>query len=325
MRGDVPPYRCSLDPLEEDDLDTTWTVALAGGDGVRLAPYVERRFGHRIPKQYCSLIGSRSMLEHTVDRLHAIAPASRTLAVIGTHHVEHALPQLLGRAGHIFRQPSSRDTGLAVYVALAMIRRYVPNATVIVTPTDHYVAPERRYIEQVARARSIASRLTDRVVCLGVSPAGPDPDFGFMMLGDRVAEVPDVRAVSAFVEKPTPARARELAAAGALWSTMVTCGTVGALWELGREADPHLLDILDSLVPLVGTSDEDDAIEYIYNAYLPVGFSRDILARAPKRLCALGLAGVEWSDWGRPERIEATLAKHTLTPRVSDGGLETVV
>jgi hypothetical protein len=32
---------------------------------------------------------------------------------------------------------------------------------------------------------------------------------------------------------------------------MVTCGTVEALWELGRATEPQLLDILDSLVPLV--------------------------------------------------------------------------
>lgn len=89
---------------------------------------------------------------------------------------------------------------------------------------------------------------------------------------------------------------------------MVTCGTVDALWELGREADPHLLDILDSLVPLIGTDDEDDALEYIYRAYLPVSFSRDILERAPGRLGALELTGVAWSHWGNPEQIESVLA-----------------
>lgn len=61
-------------------------------------------------------------------------------------------------------------------------------------------------------------------------------------------------------------------------------------------------------MPLIGTPDEEDAIEYIYDAYLSVSFSRDILERLPERLCALELAGVEWSDWGKPERIETVLA-----------------
>ena len=70
----------------------------------------------------------------------------------------------------------------------------------------------------------------------------------------------------------------------------------------------RVVDILESFVPLVGTPDEDDAIEYIYRAYCPVSFSRDILERAPQRLAAMALDGVEWSDWGRPERIETVLA-----------------
>src|SRR5438874_13770893 len=41
----------------------------------------------------------------------------------------------------------------------------------------------------------------------------------------------------------------------------VTCGTVDALWELGRASEPRLIDILESFVPLVGTPDEDDRSE----------------------------------------------------------------
>ena len=48
-----------------------------------------------------------------------------------------------------------------------------------------------------------------------------------------------------------------------------------------------MIDILESFVPLVGTPDEDDAIEYIYRAYLPVSFSRDMLERTPHRLALM--------------------------------------
>jgi mannose-1-phosphate guanylyltransferase len=265
------------------------------------------------------------MLEHTLDRMTTIIPSSRTLAVIGSQHAEYAMPQLAGRADHVFRQPSSRDTGLALYVSLAMIRRWSPEATVVVTPTDHYVSPPSRYIEQVVQARSVATRLRDKVVIIGVRPTEPDPELGYLTLGERITEVPEVYALAGFTEKPDVTTASHLCETGALWNTMVTCGTVDALWELGRAADPHLLDILDSLVPLIGTPDEDDAIDYIYRAYLPVSFSHDILERAPERLCALELMGVEWSDWGKPERIETVLAlrrSRALTPRVSHGRVE---
>src|SRR6188474_1374568 len=111
-------------PVESDAAHLDWTLALAGGDGVRLQDYVQRRFGRRIPKQYCCLLGNRSMLQHTLDRMNRLTPPSRTVTVIGTHHGEIAAPQLLGRSDHVFRQPASRDTGLALYVAIAMIKRW---------------------------------------------------------------------------------------------------------------------------------------------------------------------------------------------------------
>jgi mannose-1-phosphate guanylyltransferase len=296
------------EPIESDAVHVDWTIALAGGEGVRLAEYVQRRFGRRIPKQYCCLLGNRSMLEHTLERLNKLTPAARTLTVIGTHHSDLAMPQLAGRSDHVFRQPSSRDTGMALYVALAMIKRWTPNAIVTITPTDHYVAPAGKYVEQVRAARGVAARIRDQVVILGAKPTEPDPELGYLSLGDQLVQVPHVRSLVGFVEKPSVQLARELSGNGALWNTMVTCATVDALWELGRASEPQLLDILDSFVPLVGSPDEDDAIEYIYRAYLPVSFSRDMLERAPKKLCAMELEGVEWSDWGRPERIETVLA-----------------
>ena len=294
--------------MEHDAGDLHWTLALAGGDGVRLTEYVERRFGRRIPKQYCCLLGNRSMLEHTLARLNTITPPSRTLTVIGTNHGDFAYPQLAGKSDHVFRQPSGRDTGVALYVALAMIKRWNPNAVVTITPTDHYVAPSAKYVARVRSAQLVAERMRDKVVILGVRPTEADPELGYLSLGPQLTEVPEVRQLCGFVEKPSIAVARELRERGALWNTMVTCGTVGALWELGRASEPQLLDILDSLMPLVGTVDEEDAIEYVYRAYLPVSFSRDILERSPERLCALELEGVEWSDWGKPERIENVLA-----------------
>ena len=171
------------------------------------------------------------------------------------------------------------------------------------------------------QARGVAARLRDRVVILGATPTEPDPELGYLSLGPALTELPEVRQMTGFLEKPTVYTARELIGEGALWNTMVTCGTVDALWELGRAAEPQLLDILDSLVPLIGSEDEDDAIDYIYRAYLPVSFSRDVLERVPERLAAMEMRDVEWSDWGRPERIETVLAMRRTRALVSHGAL----
>jgi len=153
-------------PGGDDQQASDWILALAGGEGTRLQDYIRRRFGWQLPKQYCPLLGSRSTLQDTLVRLNHLTPASRTLTVIGPTHAPYAMPQLASVSDHVFRQPGSRGTGLALYVALAMIRRWNPSAVVTVTPTDHHVEPNARYLQMCSngsnkvssRSRSTASR-----------------------------------------------------------------------------------------------------------------------------------------------------------------------
>jgi mannose-1-phosphate guanylyltransferase len=295
-------------PAEGDPQALDWILALAGGEGTRLQEYVRRRFGSQLPKQYCPLLGSRSMLQDTLVRLKDLTPASRTLTVIGPTHAPYAMPQLARASDHVFRQPASRGTGLALYVALAMIRRWSPSAVVTVTPTDHYVEPNARYIQHLQVARRVAAQMQDVVVLLGVRPSDADPDLGYLRVGPRLMEAPEAKRLVDFVEKPSVVRARELVIAGALWNTMVMCGTVDALWSLARTAKPHLIEVLDCLVPLIDTPDESDAIDYIYRAQPPINFSTDVLEREQQRVVAIEVDDIEWSDCGHPARIETVLA-----------------
>ena len=299
----VEALRISKKAPDADDRAVSWTVVLAAGERPELAEYVEHRFGQRLPKQYCCLLGNRSMLQHTLARTNILAPSARTLTVIGRNHAELALPQLVDLCDHVFRQPASRDTGIGFYVALAMIKRWCPNAVVTVTPSDHYVSPASTYVDVMRRAQSVAMR-TGRVVLLGAKAVESDPHLGYIVRADRLTEVPAARSVVSVVEKPSVSEATRLRRAGALWNTMVACGTVEAFWTLGRDAEPDLLAMLDAVVPLIGTAHEDHAIESVYQAYLPVSFSTDILQRAATNLAVMELAGVEWSDWATPERIE---------------------
>ena len=55
-----------------------WSIILAGGNGERLKPMVQRWLGRHKPKQYCTFIGTRSMFEHTLDRSDRIVAAGTT-------------------------------------------------------------------------------------------------------------------------------------------------------------------------------------------------------------------------------------------------------
>ncbi|MEO8553075.1 MAG: hypothetical protein ABI678_24045 [Kofleriaceae bacterium] len=68
---------------------------------------------------------------------------------------------------------------------------------------------------------------------------------------------------------------------------LICVGSVRALWDLGCEGAPALLELMEHLVPLVDSADEDAAITAIYSLAPVVDFTREILERSPQRLLAL--------------------------------------
>ena len=45
-----------------------WGIVLAGGEGSRIQHFLKEEFGLERPKQYCAILGNRSMLRHTIER-----------------------------------------------------------------------------------------------------------------------------------------------------------------------------------------------------------------------------------------------------------------
>jgi len=127
--------------MANSSFPTLWALVLAGGDGTRLRSLTRLIAGAPIPKQYCRLVGDRSLLEETLARLRGLVPATRTLAVVNRDHLPLASAQLATLpARNVVVQPRNRDTGPGILLPLLALARRSPDATVAVFPSDHYVA-----------------------------------------------------------------------------------------------------------------------------------------------------------------------------------------
>ena len=73
--------------------DKLWSIVLAGGEGERLKPFVQRWLGRHRPKQYCTFIGTRSMFQHTLDRADQITAPKNKVTVVGRTHQREARAQ----------------------------------------------------------------------------------------------------------------------------------------------------------------------------------------------------------------------------------------
>ncbi len=291
-----------------------WAIVLAGGEGTRLRSYVLQRFGEAKPKQYCTFYGGRSMLGHTLDRAALLAGSERTVTVVAPAHARWSSEQLSDHRGLVVSQPTNRETGPGVYLPLAYVRARDPRALVYILPSDHYVRPADRFCDALAAAGDLASSEPSTIVLTGVPPESPDGEYGYIEPAHDA--IGGARRVQGFLEKPTREVATAAIARGAVWNTMVMAATADALWEAGRACIPEVIERFDALIPHLGTVREADALAEAYRDMPLANFSRDVLERATDRCLVVPLPGIEWSDWGQAERIEATLSRRTRAATV---------
>jgi mannose-1-phosphate guanylyltransferase len=296
----------------------TWTVVLAGGEGARLSPTIERWLGEKRPKQYCTFVGRRSMLQHTLDRARRLAPPERMVTVIGRHHSRYVRDAVGDpRPGLWLRQPRNRGTAAGVFLALTHVLARDPQAIVALLPSDHFIWPEDRFVRRMRQALA-AVRGSGKMILLGARADRPEVEYGWIVPGDDLAtDFRDVRlhSILDFSEKPKLADAERLLRGGALWNTMVTVARARSLWRLGRTLHPRLMAPFDTLRRMLTRDGTDmDAARvargYVQAAYATLPhccFSRDLLERAHRQSAVMALDGVKWCDWGRPERIAETL------------------
>lgn len=218
-----------------------WSVILAGGEGERLRSFVQSWLGFHRPKQYCAFIGTRSMFQHTVDRALQLTAGNRLVAVAGTNHRKEVESQLQGGRDlrTIVYQPANRDTAAGVFVALSYVCAHDPNATVLIFPSDHFIAPEDRFLDLVGCAVRTAQWMPERLVVLGASPDEPEQEYGWILPERARAYIRGKRVlgVHTFIEKPDAARAQRLLQAGGLWNTFVLAANATTLWNLARVSE----------------------------------------------------------------------------------------
>jgi mannose-1-phosphate guanylyltransferase len=291
-------------------LDDLWALVLAGGDGTRLQALTRLLTGAPIPKQYCRILGERSLLESTLDRVAALVPAARTLVVVTHAHLGLARPQVARLpAENLLVQPTNRDTGPGILLSLLELARRAPSATVAVFPSDHDVRGAEAFRGHVHEMAAVVARHPDRVVLLGARPDHADTGYGYVAPGGRVGGVPgSVFRVRTFHEKPAADVARRLIRRGGLWNSFVMVGRVARLLALLAEVVPGAYE---GLAPLAATP---GAVAAAYDALAPWNFSRDFLQHIPRHLLVVRGEHLGWSDWGTPEAIERSLLAEGIEP-----------
>lgn len=305
----------------------TWAIVLAGGEGRRLRPLVRRLFGDERPKQYVPLLGPASLLRQSLSRVGRLVPPERTVVVSRDEHAQyiaHEFPD--GPAPHVLLQPEDRGTGAAVLFAAHTIRRWDPDATVAVFPSDHFIREEDTFLTHVTEVVAVVERHPERMVLLGARPTTPEPEYGWIKPGTPLSETTDglVCRVQGFLEKPAVETAQRCLTTGWLWNTFAFVTTLPTLLDAGQEFLPAVDARLKLINAFARSRHEGWAIRQAYSLAPKSDFSRAVLERCPSCLAVSPLPPLTWSDLGTPRRVVAAASSLPVRPLWMTSGRRTV-
>jgi len=287
-----------------------WNLVLAGGDGTRLRELTARVAGAPIPKQYCRLVGDRSLLEATLDRITPLASREHTMAIVNRNHLPLARPQLARLPlQNVVVQPSNRDTGPGLLLSLLTLARQGVQR-VAVFPSDHYVGNETALRRHIRRAGRLLDELPEKLMLIGIRPERAEPGLGYIeSRGSVTGRERDAFHVGAFREKPSAADAHAIVQRGGLWNSFIMVFQVGCVLSLLRRQRPEETTSMERAL-----ANGEEGLARCYAALQPWNFSSDFLARIPEHMVALRAGRVGWSDWGTRAAIEQTLKTLGRTP-----------
>lgn len=302
-------------------------IVLSAGDGTRMRQYVYQLRGHDLPKQYVNFVGKRSLLEHTCDRAEKLIPAERLFVVIAKKHLEFSevRRQIASRPPDtVVIQPENKDTAPGLLLPLIHLHRRFFDAAVAVFPSDHCILEEDVFIRHVDLAFRAVEQDGSRIVLLGVEPHEPDPEYGYIIPGEKINDpaAGSARKVELFVEKPAVEMAKKIITRGALWNTLVMVFRVRTLMDVFQRTTPELCGSFQRILEAVGTPDEQRVLELVYRKLSPINFSTGVLEGLPlvyrRALLVLPVGGVTWTDWGSADRLLTGLKQVGQPKHVAD-------
>jgi mannose-1-phosphate guanylyltransferase len=193
-------------------------LIMAGGKGTRFWPLSTEEK----PKQFLNLIGDKTMIQMTVDRIKPIIPVDRIFICTGEKYVslvKEQLPEMDDR--NIIVEPEGRNTTPCIALSAMVIERYYKNANMVVLPSDHLIEDEENFRNTLLAADKFVNVNSKAIVTLGMKPNRVETGYGYIKYSYDTFIVNDLKVIKVekFVEKPDKETAkRYLKEGNYLWN-----------------------------------------------------------------------------------------------------------
>lgn len=243
-------------------------LILAGGVGKRFWP----KSTPIKPKQFQKIIGDKTMIQHTFERISRLVPKERIFVVVAKEYQTIVSEQIELPEDNILIEPKGRNTAA---IALG-IRNLDDDDVAIALPSDHYIPDVDRFILTLQTAASFASN-NPVIVTLGIRPTRPETGYGYIEVDPehlKTAEGDMAHTpipVKRFHEKPDLGTAKSYLASGNFfWNSGIFIFRVDTMWNAFKKHMPRLYELFRS----------SKTVEEIYDLLEPVSIDYGVMEKA---------------------------------------------
>lgn len=277
-------------------------VVFAGGVGTRLWPLSRKNS----PKQFEKILGDKSTLQLAVHRLRPDFAFEDIYIATGKKYeqiVRQQLPELPSE-NFIF-EPTVRDVGPAVGLAMSVIGKDDPNSPVAILWSDHFVKKERRFREVLHFAEDLVKKDNNSLILIGQRARFANQNLGWIEFGNEVEEIRGTKVFEfkKLLYRPTLEQAEQfLASDNYAWNPGYFVTTPGFLLSQYKKFAPDLINGIAKIK-------DEKTLESIYPTLEKISFDNAILEKIDAKHVSVIAADLGWSDVGAWEALKEALEK----------------
>jgi len=271
-----------------------YCIIMAGGIGSRFWPL--SRVGK--PKQFIDILNiGYTLLQLTYNRFLRVVPAQNIYVITSAEHaslVRQQLPAL--PQSNVLTEPMRRNTAPCIAYANWFINRIDPNALTIVTPADHIIGDEEKFMEVMENSLRFVNE-TNALLTLGLKPQRPETGYGYIQIEADPFAQEKIHQVKTFTEKPNSELAKAFVESGEyFWNSGIFIWSLYSIQEAFKNYLPTMHHAFGELNYNTETDVFRNQLQAVYQACINISIDYGVLEQAENVFVYCTEFG--WADLG---------------------------
>lgn len=270
----------------------TYVVIMAGGIGSRFWPLSKASY----PKQFLDILGTgKTFLQETAERFLPLCPYENMVIVTNKEYKKIVMNQLpTVPEKNILLEPMRKNTAPCIAYANAFIKEINPNANIIVSPADHLILHNDKFIQIIQTGLNFIES-TNALLTIGIKPTRPETGYGYIQVNHDEKNTNPIMRVKTFTEKPNYELAQFFLKSGDFfWNSGIFLWNIKTIDQAFEKNLPEVYHLFNEFS--TANAEEEKSLSYIYSECPNVSIDYGIMEKADNVYVVKSDFG--WSDLG---------------------------